>query len=105
MNAVVKKYRLGNQPEEYELKEDYLGWVPKNSDWETVCSENYPVKNMEITVVNPESKKHTLLLLHQFISKGAFPLSFFGEERSSNWARFAIVSHDKTSEKFIIPLH
>lgn len=25
------KYRLGNQPEEYALREDYLGWTPKNS--------------------------------------------------------------------------
>lgn len=98
-----KKYCLGNQPEEYELKEDYLGWTPENEDWQQFCMRR--VENAELTIVNPDDGNKKKLFLHHFIIQDAFPLSFFGEERALNWFQFAIVSHDETSEKFIIPLH
>lgn len=99
----MKKYRLGNQPEEYELREDYLGWVPKNyDDWWYLCYRF--IKNRELTIVNPKDQVEKILFLHHFIIKDAFPMSFYGEERSEKWSNFAIVSETETSEKFIIPV-
>ncbi|MCX6794861.1 MAG: hypothetical protein NTY31_02665 [Candidatus Falkowbacteria bacterium] len=99
----MKKYCLGNQPEEYELREDYLGWLPENDeDWGDLCLEF--IKNTELIIVNPQKTKKTLFF-HNFIIKDAFPMSFYGEERSKKWNNFAIVSETETSEKFIIPLY
>jgi hypothetical protein len=99
-----KKYRLGNQPEEYELSEDYLGWLPEgDKTWEDLSFES--VKNTELTLANPAEKDKKTIFLHHCIIKDAFPLSFFGEERSEKWGIFAIVSETQTSEKFIIPLY
>jgi len=98
----MKKYRMGNQPEEYELREDYLGWTPEGDDWQSLCLRF--TRDTKLTIVNPQGGEK-VLFLHQFIIKDAFPMSFFGEERSKDWWTFAIVSEDETSEKFIIPLH
>lgn len=104
MQFKTKKYRLGNQSQEYELKEDYLGWLPKGyEDWFDLCLEN--IRNTEIVIMNSEDKAEKTLFLHHFITKDAFPLSFFGENRSEKWNSFAIISETKISEKFIIPLH
>ena len=62
------------------------------------------VKNTELTIVNPADKAKKTIFLHHFIIKDAFPMSFYGEERSERWNVFAIVSDTETSEKFIIPL-
>ena len=36
----TKKYCLGNQPGEYELSDDYLGWIPEGfSGWEAFHDE------------------------------------------------------------------
>lgn len=100
----IKKYRLGNQPKEYELKEDFLGWLPENyEDWEYMGLRF--IKKIEVTIVNPEDQVKKSLFLHNFIIKEAFPMSFYGEERSEKWSNFAIVSETEISEKFIIPLH
>lgn len=96
-------YQLGNQAEEYELKEDYLGWTPESEDWQQVCMRR--IDNVELTIINPDGGSKKKLFLHRFIIKDAFPLSFFGEKRALNWFQFAIVSYNETSEKFIIPLH
>ncbi|EKD24140.1 MAG: hypothetical protein ACD_81C00098G0003 [uncultured bacterium] len=97
-------YRLGNQPQEYELKEDFLGWVPKGEkDWQLVYAQD--IRRTELTIVNPNGGGEKILFLHHFIIRDAFPLSFFGEERARNWWSFAIVSENEVSEKFIIPLH
>lgn len=99
----VKKYRLGNQSQEYELKEDYLNWLPMGiEDWQEWCFNK--IRNTELVIFNPEDKAEKIIFLHHFISKDAFPLSFFGEDRSEKWNSFAIVSETATSEKFIIPL-
>jgi len=97
------RYRLGNQPEEYVLKEDYLGWTPEHGDWMQLCIDG--IKKTKLAIVNPKDSSKKVLFLHHFIIKDAFPLSFFGEERAMNWSHFAIVSEDETSEKFVIPLH
>ena len=98
-----QKYRLGNQPEEYALKEDYLGWIPKGADWLKLRFEL--TRNTSLTIINPENGEEKTLFLHHFIINDAFPLSFWGEERANDWDSFAIVSDDVTSEQFIIPLH
>lgn len=99
----AKKYRLGNQSQEYELKEDYLGWLPMGiEDWQEWCFNK--IRNTELVIFNPQDKTEKIIFLHHFISKDAFPLSFFGEDRSEKWNSFAIVSDNQNSEKFIIPL-
>jgi ribosomal protein S8E len=99
----AKKYRLGNQPQEYELKEDYLNWLPMGiEDWQEWCFNK--IRNTELVIFNPQDKTEKIIFLHHFISKDAFPLEFFGEERAEKWNSFAIVSETQTSEKFIIPL-
>lgn len=96
-------YRLGNQPEEYALKENYLGWTPEGKDWDDLCIQL--IRETTLTIVSPKDGRKKELFLHHFILKEAFPLSFYGEERARNWHRFAIVSSTETSERFIIPLH
>ncbi|MEI6835682.1 MAG: hypothetical protein WCK59_02515 [Candidatus Falkowbacteria bacterium] len=98
----VKKYRLGNQPQEYELREDYLDYLPVSFEsWEDFASCR--PKNVAFSIFSPNGIIKSLFF-HRFIIKDAFPLSFFGEERSENWNRFAVVSETETSAKFIIPL-
>ena len=100
----MKKYHLGNQPEEYELRENYGGWSPVGEKtWDDLTFEY--VNNTELTLVNPANKDQKTIFLHHFIIKDAFPMSFFGEERSERWSFFAIISDTETSEKFIIPLY
>ena len=99
----VKKYRLGNQPEEYELSEDYLGWIPKGEGWMDLYFRS--AKNEKLMIASPDGKGEKKLFLHHIVIKDAFPLSFFGEERAKNWSHFAVVSDDETSEKFIVPMH
>ncbi|MDO8261374.1 MAG: hypothetical protein Q7T50_07860 [Candidatus Magasanikbacteria bacterium] len=102
MIAELKKYRLGNQSEEFKLREDFLGWKPKDSTWTELCLEWK--KNLSIEIVSPRGETKTIFL-HQFFSKNAFPLSFFGEERADDWHIFAIVSECENSERFIASLH
>lgn len=97
------KYRLGNQPEEYVLREDYLGWAPENKSWMQLCANG--INKTEFTIANPKDAEKKVLFLHCIIFKSAFPLYFFGEKRAIDWTHFAIVSNNETSEKFIIPLH
>lgn len=109
--VVNKKYRLGNKPEEYELVTKYLGWFPEdNNSWEHLFFPFIPlsseIKNKEIVIVSPNKTDKATIILHHQIIKDAFPLSFFGEERSKNWHHFCIVStKENSNEKFIIPLH
>jgi hypothetical protein len=106
-----KKYRLGNQSEEYELKTDYIGWLPKDTnDWlEFLHPSSYvtfDATGKEVTIVSPDNKEKVTLMLHQEITKDAFPMSFYGEKTAENWNHFCIVAtnmHPLT--KFIIPLH
>lgn len=107
----VKKYRLGNQPEEYELVIDYLGWLPENEkNWDII---SYPllsssdIKGKEIIIVNPKNyNEKVILIISHIIIKEAFPMSFYSEKRAENWSSFCIVSKkDNPFEKFIIPLH
>jgi hypothetical protein len=105
MSQERKKYRLGNQPEEYDLEENYLGWTPQEGNWEKIYAQGHNTNSAEVISIFSKNKEFVTLFFHDFIIKDAFPLSFFAEKRSSNWTHFAIVSRNKTSEKFIIPLH
>lgn len=112
----IKKYRLDNQPQEYELREDYLGWLPAHyENWDDLVLK-FTKNVMVSSIFNPapvvlisepkkQRKAKKALFLHHFIIKDAFPMSFYGEERSKEWNRFAIVSETQTSGKFIIPLY
>lgn len=107
----IKKYRLGNQSTEYKLVTKYLGWLPDDgSNWrdffsllEATFSE---IKDKEATITDPEKNKKITIIIDRQITKDAFPISFYGEERSKDWSNFCIVSNkEKPSEKFIIPLY
>lgn len=104
----IKKYRLGNQNEEYELVTDYLGWLPENkTEWTDLL---FPFclnrGEKEAVIINPEKTEKITIVMHQQIIKDAFPMSFFSEERAYNWHNFYIVSiKDNPSKKFIIPLY
>lgn len=105
-----KKYRLGNQSEEYELRTDYLGWKPNGlKDWyEYRFSDRFlssESKAAELIIVNPTGSEEISLVVYTFIIKDAFPLEFFGEERARDWSCFCIVSRKENPEdKFIIPV-
>ncbi|HNW71863.1 MAG TPA: hypothetical protein PKZ36_01775 [Candidatus Paceibacterota bacterium] len=106
----LKKYRLGNQPTEYELVTEYLGWLPEDASswWDVfqIMVSSSEITGKEITITNPEKNKKITIIIDHRIVKDAFPMSFFVEERAKNWYDFCIVSSkDKPSEKFIIPLH
>lgn len=98
------KYRLGNQPEEYELKEDFLGFLPENVEWEDLFLFGRSFREKEITIIHPESGERKTLFFHHFLLRDAFPMEFFREARSRNWSTFAKVSDSAESEQFIIPL-
>lgn len=117
---VKTKYRLGNQPEEYELKTAYLGWTPQGftnwQEWMLFEEKRIFEKEMSellkgelpqrLTVESLNKKDKIDLLMHQVIIKEAFPLSFFGEERAADWFVFCIVSElSNPSVQFIIPFH
>ncbi len=107
----AKKYRLGNQPEEYELSEKYLGWIPEGfAGWQEYADKHLLLPHSEwpkeLTLVSPTGQEKVAMIAHQTLIKDAFPLSFFGEERAENWHRFYKVSlHEKPEEKFVIPMH
>lgn len=106
----AQKYRLGNQPEEYELITKYLGWLPEGvKEWQDLL---FPfgvsdIKGKELVIVDPnDNNEKIVLVMHQPIVKDAFHFHFWGEERSKKWNDFCIVSlKDNLLEKFIIPLH
>lgn len=103
------KYRLGNQPEEYELRTDYLDWLPKvTNDWfeflHPSSDINFNERGKEVILISPEKEEITLLI-NCGISKDAFPSSFYCEERANNWHAFCIVSIKNSEEKFIIPVY
>lgn len=102
-----QKYRLGNQPEEYELKTDYLGWFPEgDKDWfENILDPFYEYKNKEINLLGPNEERVTLIM-YQMLIKDAFHMKVFREKRFENWHSFCLVSlQDRLEEKFLIPLH
>lgn len=113
-----KKYRLGNQSEEYELKTDYLGWTPEgveswNQWWIEKEDKKYSSRTWQIgdhdpttsvTLVGPANQKVTLLLDHEII-KDAFH-DVYSEDRFKEWWDFYIVADPSTpDQKFIIPMH
>lgn len=107
----MKKYRLGNTDDEYELVTKYLGWFPVGANnWFDFLDQfiaSFDYRGKEITIVNcNNSEENCMLVLHQQIVKDAFPMSFFGEKRAENWHSFCIVStKENPTERFIIPLH
>lgn len=105
----TKKYSLGNQPEEYALSEEYLGWSPEGfRDWNGYLSSlpvGFNKRPPMITLVSEDDQAKVTLTLHQFLMKDAFPLDFLGEARAKNWWNFCLVSDMKTPEdQFIIPM-
>lgn len=108
--VVNKKYRLGNQPQEYELVTKYLGWFPEGkTSWEHLFYPFVSFKeedNQKVVIVSPDKKEKATIILDHKIIKDAFPMSFLTEERAKNWRGFCIVSTiENPNEKFIIPLH
>ena len=100
-------YRLGNQSEEFELSEEFLGLIPTGFDnWLQLIFEINGTFPYEVTL-NQEGAGNTIIIvIHQPIIKEAFPLSLFTEERTENWCNFAIVSKKgEPTKKFVIPLH
>ncbi len=105
------RYRTGNQPEEYEIRETYLGWQP------TVFGEWYAATVMEdgitrrkrpftVPVSSPDGQQTVHIIVHQTFVRSAFREEFLHEEKTLNWDWFAIVSLEKKpEERFIIPLH
>lgn len=106
-----RRYRTGNQPEEYEVSEDYLDWKPEGfKDWYDALTVddagNRRPCPFPLTLVSPDGSHTVPIIVHQPLIKDAFPLDFFGEERTKDWSHFAKVSlEDAPSELFIIPLH
>lgn len=111
MSEHTKKYRLGNQHEEYRLETLYLGWAPKgDTDWhdfsKTELRSLSSEEPKEVTIFSPDGNNAKKLLFHHALIKDAFPLSFHGEERAKNWFRFYKVEDpDVPGIKFVIPLH
>ena len=106
-----RRYRTGTQPEEYEVSEDYLGWRPEGfKDWYNAFivddAGNRRLRPFPLTLVSPDGSHTVSIIVHQPLVIDAFPLNFYGEERTKNWSHFAIISLEATpSERFIIPLH
>lgn len=106
-----RRYRLGNQPEEYELSEEYLGCTPiAFKDWYHAITEKDGINRRRgpfpLTLVSLDGSQTAQIIFHQGLIKDAFPMNFFGEERAKDWYNFAIVSlEEKPWELFVIPLH
>jgi hypothetical protein len=107
-----RRYRLGNQSEEYEVSENYLGWKPDGfQDWYDAITEDDGVNRSPcpfiLNLASPDGSQTVWIIVHQPLTKDAFPLNFFGEERAKDWSHFAIVSlfEGKPWELFVIPLH
>ena len=106
-----RRYRLGNQPEEYEVSEDYLGWKPGGfKDWYDAITDDDNVNRrprpFPLILVSPDNTQTVSIIVHQPLIKDAFPLHFFGEERSKDWSGFAKISLEVAPwDLFIIPLH
>jgi hypothetical protein len=108
MKIAESKYRIGNQPEEYLLETKYLGWFPEGeNEWFNFLDRlRIPsIDGKEVVIVSPDKKENAVLVLHRRITKDAFSVAFFDEERAKNWWAFCIISQkDNPSEEFIIPL-
>lgn len=111
MNTEVKKYRLGNQPEEYELSGKYLdwkiegfsGWLEFHGKFSLSSREERP---STLTLVSPDEKEKVALNLYHWLNRDAFPMSLYREERAKDWWIFLKVSvKDGSGEKFVIPMY
>ncbi len=106
-----RRYKLGNQSEEYQLSGSFLGWKPVGfKDWYDAFIEEDGVKRrprpFPLTLVSPDNTQTVLIFVHQPLTKDAFPLHFIGEARSIDWSSFALISlKEAPRELFIIPLH
>ena len=107
----VQLYRLGNQQQQYELIETYLGWKPQwFGDWEEFLDQKQfrieGEKPKSVILMTTKTNESIELLLHKQILKDAFPMSVHSEKRFNKWHHFYIVSlKDSPTEKFIIPLY
>jgi hypothetical protein len=105
------RYRTGNQPEEFEICETYLGWKPVGfKDWYHAFTEEDGINRrrtpLTLTLASPDDSQTVSIIAHQPLSKDAFPMDIFSEARAENWWSFAIISlEEKPAERFIIPLH
>ncbi len=114
-----QKYVIGN--ETYELRTDYLGWIPERFDsWRTwVCSEwevydilelkkftdNTPPR-LNVTIVNTTDEKKVELIIDHGIGRNDFTPPISKNHHADNWFLFYIVAtKEKPDEKFIIPMH
>lgn len=112
----VKRYRLGNRPESYPVLDSYVGWLPegyKSWDdflWDAPDGEIGPRGPYEVPemlkLASDSGGQIVDLIPYQIISKDAFPLEFYGEERAKDWTHFLIVgAAGMPDERFIIPMY
>ncbi len=101
----TKKYRLGNQPEEYVLVLEYVDFVPEGfTSWYDFSDPFKKINGKEVRVVNPKTNESVVLVIDHPLILDAFPMSFFLEEESKKWHVYCTVTlKDKPEEKFIIP--
>lgn len=102
-----KKYSLGNSGHSYELKEDYLGYVPKGYkswfDWQFPAEVGIQTPAL---VTLEKDGNIVSMKIEKFIIKDAFHMEVYGEKRFDEWNSFAICHLiDDENNKFIIPCH
>ena len=100
-------YRLGNQPEEFALLDTYLHWKPKGfKDWAEYRDRTDVPRHgpdpRKVTLQSPEEHDEQTILLHQFISRDAFHLNTFGEDRFKNWWNFFLAAFEEDPDKVYI---
>lgn len=111
MTDEIKRYRLGNQPELYELSVNHLGWTPVGfKTWDDLLFDEDDMGRRSLPIVcklrDASGEHEVAVILHQWLSKDAFPLHFFGEDRFENWHRFVKVSYENEPlTLFVIPMH
>lgn len=100
-----KRYRLGNQPTEYELITDFLRYNPLENTWDEIF-DPLLINNYKDMVITLSLDSHSVkIILHQQIIKDAFPMSVYSEERFDDWNTFCIVSYVSDPDAlFIIPI-
>ncbi len=101
----MKKYRIGNRPEEFELVTDYLDYYPLGyNSWEDWSNDMFlKLKPKMIQVVGGDTKVVTFHI-ESIIIKDAFHMEVYSEERFSKWSEFFVASIEDNEEKVIIPI-
>lgn len=106
----VKKYRLGNQPEEYELHEGFVGFKPVDFDKldhvvYNVETPNWRELPVVCKLVSADGKEEVSLIVHELLGLEEFPFSYCAAELLEKWKLLLKVAHENNPLKqFMIPL-